>query len=43
MVLTCSDEGLPAGRVSTGLMHATPGDIKSFRSSADRIALILQS
>jgi hypothetical protein len=28
------------GRVSTGLMHATPGEMKSLRSSADRIALI---
>ena len=29
------------GKVSTGLMQATPGDIKSFKSSAERIALIL--
>lgn len=29
------------GRVSTGLIHATPGEMKSFRSSADRIALIV--
>jgi len=29
-----------AGNVSTGLIHATPGDIKSFRSSAERMALI---
>lgn len=29
------------GSVSTGLIHATPGEIKSLRSSADRIALIL--
>jgi hypothetical protein len=29
-----------AGSVSMGLMHATPGDIKSLRSSADKIALI---
>jgi hypothetical protein len=28
------------GRVSTGLIHATPGEIKSLRSSAERIALI---
>jgi hypothetical protein len=33
--------GLAAGSVSTGLMHATPGDMKSFRSSAERIALII--
>jgi hypothetical protein len=26
------------GRVSIGLMHATPGDMKSFRSSAERMA-----
>jgi hypothetical protein len=24
-----------------GFIHATPGDIKSFKSSADKIALIL--
>lgn len=29
------------GRVSTGLIHATPGEIKSLRSSAERIALIV--
>lgn len=28
------------GSVSTGLIHATPGVMKSLRSSADRIALI---
>jgi hypothetical protein len=33
--------GLAAGSVSTGLMHATPGDMKSFRSSAERIALMI--
>lgn len=33
--------GFVAGKVSTGLMHATPGDIKSFRSSAERIALMV--
>lgn len=32
------EEGFAAGRVSTGLMQATPGDMKSFRSSAERIA-----
>lgn len=30
------------GRVSTGFMHATPGEMKSLRSSDDRIALIAQ-
>jgi hypothetical protein len=29
------------GNDSTGFMQATPGDMKSFRSSAERIALIL--
>lgn len=29
------------GRVSTGLMQATPGEMKSFRSSALRMALIV--
>lgn len=29
------------GRVSTGFIHATPGEMKSFRSSADRIALMV--
>lgn len=28
------------GSVSMGFMQATPGDMKSFRSSADKIALI---
>ena len=30
-----------AGRVSIGFIHATPGDMKSFRSSAERMALIV--
>lgn len=30
--------GGAVGSDSTGLMHATPGEMKSFRSSADRIA-----
>lgn len=30
-----------AGKVSTGLIHATPGDMKSFKSSAERIALMV--
>lgn len=29
------------GSDSTGLMHATPGEMKSFKSSADRIALMV--
>lgn len=32
--------GGAAGSVSTGLMHATPGEMKSFRSSALRMALM---
>lgn len=32
--------GGAAGRVSIGLMHATPGEIKSLRSSAERMALM---
>jgi hypothetical protein len=39
-ILTLSARGLAAGNVSTGLMHATPGDMKSFKSSAERIALM---
>lgn len=40
----CTEEssGL-AGKVSIGFMHATPGDMKSFRSSAESIALMLCS
>ena len=30
-----------AGRVSTGLIHATPGEMKSLRSSAERMADML--
>lgn len=30
------------GRISIGLIQATPGDMKSFRSSAERMALILK-
>jgi hypothetical protein len=30
-----------AGRVSIGFMHATPGDMKSFKSSAERMALMV--
>jgi len=41
-VLTLSGRDLAAGRVSTGLMQATPGLMKSFRSSADRIADIFE-
>lgn len=39
---TDGSEGLIAGSVSTGFIHATPGEIKSFRSSEDRIALIMR-
>lgn len=39
-MLTLSFCGL-AGSVSTGLMHATPGDMKSFSVSTDRMADIL--
>jgi hypothetical protein len=35
------DGAFAAGRVSTGLMHATPGEMKSLRSSAERMADIL--
>lgn len=38
---TLSPEGFAAGKVSTGFIHATPGEIKSFKSSADRIALMI--
>jgi hypothetical protein len=31
------------GNVSIGFMHATPGDMKSLRSSAERIALMVAS
>ena len=40
ILLTTVSAGFCKGRVSTGLMQATPGEIKSFRSSADKIALI---
>lgn len=40
-IRTLSSEGFAAGKVSTGFIHATPGEIKSFRSSADRIALMI--
>lgn len=39
--LTLALEGLATGKVSTGLMQATPGEMKSFRSSADRMADIV--
>lgn len=32
-----------AGSVSTGFIHATPGEMKSLRSSADSIALIVEA
>ena len=40
-MITVTSSGFCLGRVSTGLMQATPGEIKSLRSSADRIALIV--
>jgi hypothetical protein len=39
VALTLLSSGF-AGNVSMGLMHATPGDMKSFRSSAERMALM---
>jgi hypothetical protein len=41
VVFTLSVAGFAAGRVSIGLIHATPGDMKSFRSSAERMALMV--
>jgi hypothetical protein len=38
-----SSVSFAAGNVSIGFMQATPGDMKSFRSSAERIALIATS
>lgn len=32
-----------AGSVSTGFIHATPGEMKSLRSSAEIIALIIST
>ena len=40
-ILTPGSAGFCSGNVSTGLIQATPGEIKSFRSSAERIALIV--
>ena len=40
---TLISSGACFGNVSTGLMHATPGEMKSFRSSADKIADMLLS
>ena len=40
---TLSVCGFAAGKVSTGLIHATPGEMKSFKSSAERIALMITS
>lgn len=39
---TDGSDGLAAGKVSIGFIHATPGDMKSFRSSEDKIALMVQ-
>ena len=38
---TLISSGACFGSVSTGLIHARPGEIKSLRSSADRIADML--
>lgn len=40
LILTSEELETFFGSVSTGLMHATPGEIKSLRSSAERIALM---
>ena len=40
-VCTFSEVGF-TGRVSTGLMHATPGEMKSFSVSALRMADIVE-
>lgn len=40
-VRTNESTGLNAGRVSIGFIQATPGEIKSLRSSLERMALIL--
>lgn len=37
---TCSEYGFVEGKVSTGLMHATPGDIKSLSESMSKMALM---
>lgn len=34
--------GFAAGSVSTGFMQATPGEMKSFRSSEERMALMVR-
>jgi hypothetical protein len=41
MELTSAAEG-PFGSVSTGFIQAIPGEIKSFRSSAERMALMVR-
>jgi hypothetical protein len=38
---TSASFALFCGRVSTGLIQATPGEMKSFKSSADKIALMV--
>ena len=40
---TLISSGVCFGSVSTGLMQATPGEMKSLRSLADRIADMLLS
>lgn len=41
VVTSYAEEGGGAGRDSTGLMQATPGEMKSFRSEALRMALMV--
>ena len=38
---TCESDDSFFGSVSTGLIQATPGEMKSFKSSADKMALIV--
>lgn len=38
---TLLSSGFDKGKVSTGFMQAIPGDMKSLRSSADKMALIV--
>lgn len=40
-VHTLLSSGFCKGNVSTGFIQATPGEMKSLRSSADKIALII--
>lgn len=42
MLVYCTTDALVSlvGKASTGFIQATPGDIKSLRSSAERMALM---